>query len=55
MAICSLQSQPKKMAQFDGNKIVATATGDEFSVAVDDRGTPWAWGRSELGQVAIKL
>lgn len=39
------------MESFDGNKIVAIATGDEFSLAVDEKGVPWVWGKNEKGQV----
>ena len=36
---------------FDGYKIVAIAAGDEFSLVVDDKSTPWVWGRADHGEV----
>ena len=39
------------IAQLESHRITAIATGDEFSVVVDAQGLPWAWGRSEHGQV----
>ena len=52
--LCCLlfQSQPVKVAGFEDHKVVAIATGDEFSLVVDDRGTPWTWGRTDQGQVS---
>jgi hypothetical protein len=43
--------QPKLVESFDDLKIVAIATGDEFSLAVDEKGVPWVWGKNEKGQV----
>ena len=39
------------MDHFEGHRVVAIASGDEFSIVVDDRGHPWGWGRAEQGQV----
>lgn len=34
--------------------MIKTATcGDEFSIAIDDGGISWVWGRDELGQVCM--
>ena len=46
--------QPKFVESFDGHKVVAIATGDEFSLAVDEKGVPWVWGKNEKGQVRIQ-
>lgn len=31
---------------------MAVATGDEFSLAVDDKGLLWVWGKGDKGQVS---
>ena len=46
-----LQTTPKRVEEFEGHKIVAIATGDEFSLAVDEKGLPWVWGKGDKGQV----
>lgn len=51
----SKQTQPKKVTGFDNHKIVAIATGDEFSLVVDDRGGPWTWGRADKGQLGLQI
>ena len=43
---------PKQLHHFDKRKIVSLAAGDEFSLALDDTGTPWVWGKAEHGQVS---
>ena len=48
-----MQAVPKKLACFDSQKIATIATGDEFSIVVDERGIPWAWGKSDHGQASV--
>ena len=45
--------QPKLIEGFNGQKIVAIATGDEFSLAVDEKGLLWVWGKGDKGQVSV--
>lgn len=45
------QIHPKVVEGFDGHKVVAIATGDEFSLVVDEKGLPWVWGKGDKGQV----
>jgi len=47
----SPQPHPKKVPLLEGHRIVAIATGDEFSIVVDDKNAPWVWGRGDHGQV----
>lgn len=51
MPLLFAQSLPKLIAHLESRKVTAIATGDEFSVAVDEHGLPWVWGQSEHGQV----
>ena len=30
---------------------MAVSTGDEFSLALDEKGVPWVWGKGDKGQV----
>ena len=48
-----MQQRPAVVNHFEGQKIIAVAAGDEFSMAVDARCYPWGWGRAELGQVRM--
>ena len=50
-----MQQQPKEIVHFEGQKVVAIAAGDEFSIIIDDRGYPWGWGRAEQGQVCCTV
>ena len=45
------QMQPKFLDSFDSLKVVAISTGDEFSLALDEKGVPWVWGKGDKGQV----
>jgi len=45
------QTHPRRVEEFEGHKIVAIATGDEFSLAVDEKSLPWVWGKGDKGQV----
>ena len=49
----ALQAKPAEVNNFEGQKVVAIAVGDEFSLVIDDRGYPWGWGRAEQGQVHV--
>ena len=53
MSLSDIQTHPKKVqSDFNGQKIATIAAGDEFSLVIDERGTPWTWGRSDHGQVS---
>ena len=47
----ALQAKPAEVNNFEGQKVVTIAAGDEFSLVIDDRCYPWGWGRAEQGQV----
>ena len=48
-----MQPHPKKIPGFGGHKVVAIASGDEFSLVLDDRGQAWIWGRGDRGQLGL--
>ena len=52
-SLSSVVGKPKLVEEFEGHKIVAIASGDEFSLAVDEKGLPWVWGKGDKGQVRL--
>ena len=50
--VISSQTCPKLVNGFHDHKVVAIATGDEFSLVVDVKGLPWVWGKGDNGQVS---
>ena len=54
LPILLLQSQPKRVSKLETHHIKNLSCGDEFSIALDDNGISWVWGRDDLGQVTTK-
>lgn len=48
-------SQPKRVSKLETHHIKNLSCGDEFSIALDDNGISWVWGRDELGQLGMEF
>jgi len=47
--------KPEKLILKDMGKIIAIAAGDHHTLAVDERGIVWAWGKNGYGQLGSAI